>query len=220
MEIVTVAAPVHVTPASTDRARAEDWFGRFEGAGLDGIVAKRLEDPYVPDKRILVKVKHERTADCVVAGYRIHKDGNGVGSLLLGLHDDEGRLQHVGVAAAFSVARRAELLAELEPWTHDAMDGHPWQHWAEHQAAPADGGDTPSRQPGGGSRWNAGKDLSWVPIRAERVAEVTFGQLENGRFRHGVKFLRWRDDRDPESCRYDQLDVADPVPFAELVDPA
>ena len=127
------APPVHLTPASTDPATAAEWFGRFEGAGLDGVVAKRLDDPYLPDKRALVKVKHERTADCVVAGYRIHKDGNGVGSLLLGLYDDEGELHHVGVAASFTVKRRAELLAELEPLTHDAVDGHPWRDWAEWQ---------------------------------------------------------------------------------------
>jgi ATP-dependent DNA ligase len=205
--------PVFFTPASTDRATAEDWFGRFEGAGLDGVVAKRLDEPYQPDKRALVKVKHERTADCAVAGYRIHKDGNGVGSLLLGLYDDEDQLQHVGVAASFSVKRRAELLAELEPLTHDAMVDHPWRDWAEWQHTDQ------ARKPGATSRWNAGKDLSWVPIRLERVAEVTFGQLEKRRFRHGVSFVRWRPDRTPESCRYDQLDVAAPVPFGELVAP-
>ena len=170
--------------------------------------------PYLPDKRALVKVKHERTADCAVAGYRIHKDGNGVGSLLLGLYDDEGDLQHVGVAASFSVKRRAELLAELEPLTHDAVDGHPWADWAEWQHTEA------ARKPGATSRWNAGKDLSWVPIRVELVAEVTFGQLEKRRFRHGVSFVRWRPDRTPESCRYEQLEVAAPVPFEELVSPS
>ena len=211
---VRAAGPVHLTPASTDPAVAADWFGRFEGAGLDGVVAKRLEDPYLPDKRALVKVKHERTADCVVAGYRIHKDGNGVGSLLLGLHDDEGRLQHVGVAASFTVAYRRELLAELEPLTRDALIDHPWRDWVEWQEREGGG-----RQPGATSRWNAGKDLSWVAIRPERVAEVTFGQLENGRFRHGVKFLRWRFDKDPADCRYDQLEVAAPVAFADLMTP-
>jgi ATP-dependent DNA ligase len=204
--------PVHLTPATTDPDVAADWFARFEGAGLDGVVAKRLDDPYQPDKRAQVKVKHERTADCVVAGYRIHKDGQGVGSLLLGLYDDE-RLQHVGVAAGFSVAFRRDLLAELEPLTHNALDGHPWREWAEWMENQA----VVARRPGMTSRWNAGKDLSWVPIRAERVAEVTFGQLENGRFRHGCSFVRWRPDRDPLSCRYDQLEVADPVPFADLV---
>jgi ATP-dependent DNA ligase len=206
--------PVHLTPASTDPATAAEWFGRFEGAGLDGVVAKRLDDPYQPDKRALVKVKHERTAECAVAGYRIHKDGNGVGSLLLGLYDDEGNLQHVGVAASFSVKRRAELLAELEPMTKGAVDGHPWADWAEWQHT------AEARKPGATSRWNAGKDLSWVPIRVERVAEVTFGQLEKRRFRHGVSFVRWRPDRTPESCRYEQLEVAAPVPFEELVNPS
>ncbi len=206
--------PVHLTPASTDPATAAEWFGRFEGAGLDGVVAKRLDDPYQPDKRALVKVKHERTAECAVAGYRIHKDGNGVGSLLLGLYDDAGDLQHVGVAASFSVKRRAELLAELEPMTKGAVDGHPWADWAEWQHT------AEARKPGATSRWNAGKDLSWVPIRVERVAEVTFGQLEKRRFRHGVSFVRWRPDRTPESCRYEQLEVAAPVPFEELVNPS
>jgi ATP-dependent DNA ligase len=212
-------ASVHLTPASTDPVVAADWFSRFEGAGLDGVVAKRLDEPYQPDKRALVKVKHERTADCVVAGYRIHKDGEGVGSLLLGLHDESGRLAHVGVAASFSTSFRKELLAELEPLTHDALAEHPWRDWAEwQQRAMADAGEvTAQRQPGAVSRWNAGKDLSWVAIRPERVAEVTFGQLENGRFRHGVKFLRWRFDRDPASCNYDQLDVAAPVAFADLI---
>jgi ATP-dependent DNA ligase len=205
--------PVFLTPATTDRATAADWFARFEGAGLDGVVAKRLEDPYQPDKRALVKVKHERTAECVVAGYRIHKDGQGVGSLLLGLYDDNDRLQHVGVAASFTVAFRRQLLEELEPLTHDALDGHPWREWAQWQESQG----VVDRRPGATSRWNAGKDLSWVPIRAERVAEVTFGQLENGRFRHGVSFVRWRPDREPLSCRYDQLDVADKVPFEDLV---
>lgn len=204
---------VHLTPASTDSAVAADWFGRFEGAGLDGVVAKRLEDPYRPDQRALIKVKHQRTADCVVAGYRVHKDGEGVGSLLLGLHDDDGDLQHVGVAASFTKAFRRELRDEMEPLTAGALDDHPWRSWQEWQEREGGG-----RQPGATSRWNAGKDLSWVAIRPERVAEVTFGQLENGRFRHGVGFVRWRPDREPSSCRYDQLDVAEAVAFADLFD--
>lgn len=208
---VTVGEVVHVTPASTDRARAEEWFERFEGAGLDGIIAKPVDGTYEPGKRALVKVKHARTADCAVAGYRIHKDGRGVGSLLLGLFDEAGEMHSVGVAASFSVARRAELLAELEPRTHDALDGHPWRGWAEHRP----GADLAT--PSAGSRWNAGKDLSFVPIRMGLVAEVTFGQLENGRFRHGVKFLRWRPDRTPQSCRYDQLDVAEPIAFEKFI---
>ena len=202
---------VHLTPATTDRAVADAWFHRFEGAGLDGIVAKPLDGVYQPGKRTLVKVKHQRTADCAVAGYRIHKDGEGVGSLLLGLFDADGDMHSVGVAASFSAKRRVELLAELEPRTHDALDGHPWRQWAESD------GDTSGAATSGGSRWNAGKDLSFVPIRMGLVAEVSFGQLEGRRFRHGVGFLRWRPDRTPESCTYEQLDVADPVSFDDFV---
>jgi ATP-dependent DNA ligase len=212
--LADAVAPIYMCPSTTDHATAQRWFVEFEGAGLDGVIAKRLSDVYTPDKRTLIKVKHERTADCAVAGYRIHKDGKGVGSLLLGLNDDEGRLHHVGVTASFTVKRRAELLHELAPLLENALDGHPWRDWAEAQAH-ADG-----RLPGAQSRWNAGKDLSWVPIRVERVAEVTFGQLQNGRFRHGSKFLRWRDDRDPASCRYDQLEVAEAVAFRDVVSPA
>jgi ATP-dependent DNA ligase len=213
-QLAEAAPPIYLCPHTRDAATAERWFSEFEGAGLDGVVAKRLSDPYTPDKRTLVKIKHQRTADCVIAGYRIHKDGNGVGSLLLGLYDDAGKLNHVGVVASFTVKRRAELLAELEPLTHDALDNHPWRDWAEWMARADDAG---TRMPGGGSRWNAGKDLSWVPLRIERVAEVTFGQLQEGRFRHGSQFIRWRPDRQPASCRYDQLDVAAPVAFSTVV---
>jgi ATP-dependent DNA ligase len=202
---------VHLTPATTDPEIAERWFTRFEGAGLDGVMAKPLDGVYTPDKRTLVKVKHERTADCAVAGFRIHKDGEGVGSLLLGLFDDNGRLNHVGVCAAFSVKFRRELRDEMEPLTVDALDDHPWREWAELQA------HSEQRMPGGFSRWNVNKDLSFVPVRVERVVEVTFGQLESGRFRHGVQFVRWRPDRTPESCRYGQLEVASPVRFDELL---
>ena len=209
------AAPIHLCPQTQDPVVAHRWFTEFEGAGLDGVIAKRLSDPYTPDKRTLVKVKHRRTADCVIAGYRVHKDGKGVGSLLLGLHDDQGALHHVGVAASFTAKRRAELLVELEPLTHGAIDAHPWREWAQHMAA----AEAEQRMPGGGSRWNAGKDLSWVPLRIELVAEVTFGQLQEGRFRHGSQFLHWRPDRQPPSCTYDQLEVAAPVPFRRLVAP-
>ncbi len=209
-----VGPPIYLCPSTTEAQVAQRWFTEFEGAGLDGVIAKRLADPYTPDKRTLVKVKHRRTADCVVAGYRVHKDGNGVGSLLLGLFDDEGKLHHVGVAASFTAKRRTELLAELEPLTHDATAAHPWREWAEWQHAATDPGH---RLPGAGSRWNAGKDLTWVPLRIELVAEVTFGQLQEGRFRHGSQFLRWRTDRNPASCTYDQLEVATPVPFAKVV---
>jgi ATP-dependent DNA ligase len=206
---------VHLTPATTDPAIAERWFTRFEGAGLDGVMAKRLDGAYTPDRRTLVKVKHERTAECAVAGFRIHKDGEGVGSLLLGLFGPGGdggeRLHHVGVCASFTATFRRELIDDLGPLTVDALDGHPWREWAEAQA------HSNQRMPGGFSRWNVGKDLSFVPVRIERVVEVTFGQLEGGRFRHGVKFQRWRPDRTPESCRYEQLDVATPVRFDELL---
>ena len=207
---------VYLSPHTLDVEVARRWFHEFEGAGLDGVVAKRLDDPYTPDKRTMVKVKHRRTADCVVAGYRLHKDGNGVGSLLLGLHDDAGVLHHVGVASSFTATRRSELLAELEPFTHDALSDHPWREWAAGAADPSPAGQ---RMPGAASRWNAGKDLGWVPLRIELVAEVTFGQLQEGRFRHGSSLLRWRPDRQPASCRYDQLEVAAPVPFHRLVTP-
>ena len=210
-------APIYLCPSTTDAAVAQQWFTDFEGAGLDGVIAKRLADPYTPDKRTLVKVKHRRTADCVIAGYRIHKDGKGVGSLLLGLYDGDGALHHVGVAASFTAKRRTELLAELAPLTHDATTDHPWRGWAEWQHAVHEAGQ---RMPGGGSRWNAGKDLSWVPLRIEQVAEVTFGQLQEGRFRHGSQLLRWRPDREPSSCTYDQLEVAAPMPFAKVVAPS
>jgi ATP-dependent DNA ligase len=205
--------PLYLTPASEDPSVAEAWFHRFEGGGLDGVVAKRLDGPYTPDKRTMVKVKHERTADCAVAGYRIHKDGKGVGSLLLGLYDGDGTLHHVGVAAGFTVKQRGELLGELAALTDNALEGHPWRGWAEAAAQEA------GRMPGAHSRWNAGKDLSWVPLRVDRVAEVTFGQLQSGRFRHGVRLVRWRPDRSPDSCTYGQLDVADPVRFDDLFRP-
>ena len=202
--------PVHLTPSTTDPAVAQDWFARFEGAGLDGVMAKPLHLPYREDERVMAKVKPERTADCVVAGFRFHKSGPIVGSLLLGLHDDAGVLHHVGVVAAFSMARRAELLAEIEPLREGALENHPWRSWAE--ATAADG-----RMPGGApSRWNAKKDLSWEPLRPERVVEVAYDQLENGaRFRHVAQWRRWRPDKTPAECRYDQLEV---VPAAELAD--
>jgi ATP-dependent DNA ligase len=203
--------PIYLCPSSRRVETARDWFTRFEGAGLDGVIGKRLGDVYTPDKRTLVKVKHHRTAECVVAGYRIHKDGKGVGSLLLGLYDGEGQLHHVGVTAAFTVKFRSELLDLLAPLLDDALVDHPWADWANAMA------HADARLPGAGSRWNAGKDLSWVPLRVERVVEVTFGQLQNGRFRHGVQFQRWRPDRTPKSCTYDQLDVAEPVAFEDLM---
>jgi len=204
-QAVRDAEPVHLTPATTDRATAMRWFAEFEGAGLDGVVAKGLADPYREGERTMVKVKHQRTADCVVAGYRTHKDGRGVGSLLLGLFDDAGVLHHVGVASSFAAPLRRELLDEVAPYRDDALVDHPWREWA--------GTDpTGTRMPGAPSRWNAAKDLSWEPLRPERVAEVAYEHLQNTRFRHTARFVRWRPDRDPASCTYAQLDV--PVPVA------
>ena len=199
--------PVHLTPATSDPAVATDWFDRFEGAGLDGVVAKPVSLPYREDERVMWKVKHARTADCVVGGFRVHKDGAGVGSLLLGLYDDEGTLHHVGVASSFSVARRKELAVELEPYRTDALDGHPWAAWAEAEAAAAEKG---GRMPGGQSRWNAGRNMSWEPLRPELVAEVAFDHLQGDRFRHATSFVRWRPEREPVSCTYGQLEVAVP----------
>jgi ATP-dependent DNA ligase len=207
--------PVHLTPATTDVATAQTWFERFEGAGLDGVVAKPLDAPYQPGKRAMTKIKHQRTADCVVAGFRWHKNGPGtlVGSLLLGLFDDAGRLHHVGVTASFSDIRRAELVAELAPLRESALEGHPWAEWAEWAAAAEASGQ---RLPGATSRWNRGKDLSWEPLRPERVCEVAYDHLQGDRFRHGTTFLRWRPDRAPESCRYDQLEVTPPFDLERI----
>ena len=192
---------------------AAEWFDRFEGAGLDGVVAKPLSIPYREDERVMLKVKHARTADCVVAGFRVHKDGAGVGSLLLGLYDDAGPLPHVGVASSFSVARRKELAEEVAPYRDNALDGHPWAAWAEAQAqATASRGPDAGhgRMPGGQSRWNAGRNMEWEPLRPELVAEVAFDHLQGDRFRHATQFVRWRPERQPRSCTYGQLDVAVP----------
>jgi ATP-dependent DNA ligase len=202
---------VHVTPCTRDRAVAGEWFHRFEGAGLDGVIAKHESTTYQPGKRAMVKVKHTRTADCVVAGFRWHKDGPGtmVGSLLLGLYDDKGRLHHVGVTASFTAAARRQLAQELEPLRKDALKEHPWREWAEL----ADG---TTRMPGGQSRWSQGKDLSWEPLRIERVAEVKYDHLQGDRFRHGTTFQRWRPDKRPSDCRYDQLEVTPPAELGEI----
>jgi ATP-dependent DNA ligase len=194
------AAPVFLTQATSDMETAQKWFEVFEGAGLDGVVAKPLDSPYQPDVRAMFKIKHERTADCVVAGYRWHKSGPVVGSLLLGLYADDGALQHVGVAASFPMKRRAELVDELADYAVEDIDGHPWQQWAEADAHAA------GRLPGAVSRWNAKKDLSWVPLRPELVVEVGYDHMEGTRFRHTTQFKRWRPDRDPQSCTYDQLE--------------
>jgi len=212
-----VAAPIHLTPATTDRALAQDWFHRFEGAGLDGVIAKRLSDRYQPGKRAMLKIKHQRTADCVVAGFRWHKNGPGthIGSLLLGLFDDEGKLHHVGVTSSFTWDKRAELVPILEPLRENALDGHPWGEWAEWSnlgSADASG----QRLPGATSRWNRGKDLSWEPLRAERVVEVAYDHLQGDRFRHGTTFKRWRPDKPPAECRYDQLEETPAYEIARI----
>jgi len=198
--------PVHLTPATADRDVAAEWFDRFEGAGLDGVVAKSLSLPYREDERVMWKIKHARTVDCVVAGFRWHKSGGVVGSLLLGLYDGEGTLHHVGVASSFTVARRQELVEELTPFRTGALEGHPWSDWAEAAATGAPGG----RMPGGQSRWNAGRSMEWEPLRIELVAEVAFDHLQGDRFRHATRFVQWRPDRDPASCTYAQLEVAVP----------
>ncbi|WP_097258850.1 ATP-dependent DNA ligase [Streptomyces sp. Ag109_G2-15] len=207
-----VSAPVHLAPATTDVEVAHRWFEQYEGAGLDGVVAKPLDLRYRQDERVMFKIKHERTADVVVAGYRFHKSGPVVGSLLLGLYDHRGALQHVGVSAAFAMKKRAELVEELEPLRMDDVTGHPWAAWGEEAAHET------ARLPGAPSRWSGKKDLSWVPIRPERVAEVAYDHMENGaRFRHTARFRRWRPDRTPESCTYAQLEEPVRYDLAEIL---
>src|SRR3954453_3606672 len=219
-EVVTATGSVHVTSITPDSGPAQRWFAEFEGAGLDGVVAKTADLPYGPDQRLMTKVKHVRTADCVVAGFRWHKSGPIVGSLLLGLYNDAGDLQHIGVAASFPMARRAELVEELAPYRANALAGHPWQDWANAQEGPAgegaDGGSE-QRMPGAVSRWKAKKDLSWVPLRPELVVEIKYDQLEGRRLRHTGQFLRWRPDRDPRSCTYEQLEVPVRYDLAEVL---
>jgi ATP-dependent DNA ligase len=211
-----VTPPIHLTPATQDRSMAADWFDRFEGAGLDGVVAKRLDGAYLPGKRAMLKIKHERTADCVVAGFRWHKNGPGthIGSLLLGLFDDEGRLHHAGITSSFTWERRAALVEELAPLRGGALDGHPWAEWAEWAAMGTDASG--QRLPGAGSRWNRGKDLSWEPLRPERVAEVAYDHLQGDRFRHATTFRRWRPDKAPADCRYDQLETTAPFEITRI----
>jgi ATP-dependent DNA ligase len=202
--------PLYVTPATRDRDAALDWLHRFEGAGLDGVVAKPLGLVYTPGKRLMIKVKHARTADCVVAGFRWHKSGkDAVGSLLLGLYDDAGMLQHVGVTSSFTMAMRKQLVKELEPLRKSAIENHPWRDWA---GAAAES----SRMPGAQSRWSAGKDLSWEPLRPERVCEVKYDHLQGDRFRHAATFLRWRPDKPARDCRYDQLEVTTPYELSRV----
>ena len=208
-----VKPPVHVTPATRDRALAADWFQRFEGAGLDGVVAKADTLAYTPGKRVMVKIKHSRTADCVVAGFRWYKGGRNelVGSLLLGLYDNDGVLHHVGVTAAFKQETRRALAEQLAPMREGARENHPWREWAEFQDA-----ETSQRLPGATSRWNRGKDLSWEPIRIELVCEVGFDHLQGSRFRHAAHFQRWRPDKPTSACRYDQLDVTPAFELREI----
>jgi ATP-dependent DNA ligase len=196
--LATVRPPVHLTPTTTDPEVARHWFEIFEGAGLDGVIAKPADIPYAPGKRLMFKIKHARTADCVVAGFRWHKTGPVLGSLLLGLYDDGGNLRHVGVSASFTAARRRELVEDLAPYRMDTLQGHPWAAWAES----ADG----TRMPGAVSRWSAGKTLQWQPLRPELVVEVAYDAMEGDRFRHTARFVRWRPDRDPSSCDYSQLE--------------
>ncbi len=207
--LADVAPPVYLTPVTRDRALAAEWLERFEGAGLDGVIAKQADGIYEPGKRAMIKIKHARTADCVVAGFRWHKSGkDAVGSLLLGLYDARGKLQHVGVTSSFTMSMRRQLVHELAPLRERALDDHPWREWAA--------GGNGERMPGGQSRWSAGKDLSWEPLRIERVCEVKYDHLQGDRFRHAAVFQRWRPDRQPADCRYDQLEVTTPYELEKV----
>jgi ATP-dependent DNA ligase len=205
-----IAPPIYLTPMTRDSKTAADWLARFEGAGLDGVIVKPEEGLYEPGKRAMIKVKHARTADCVVAGFRWHKNGTDtrVGSLLLGLYDKKGVLQHVGVTSSFTMAVREQLVRELAPLRKGALDGHPWREWAKASEL--------NRMPGGQSRWSAGKDLSWEPLRIERVCEVKYDHMQGDRFRHAAVFQRWRPDKPPEECTYDQLEVTTPYELAKV----
>jgi ATP-dependent DNA ligase len=208
--LASALPPVHITPATREAGVASDWFRRFEGAGLDGLVAKPMDGIYEPDKRVMLKVKHERDCDCVVAGFRWHKTGEpNVGSLLLGLFDDAGGLQHVGVCASFTLEKRRSLAEFLEPYRVDALAHHPWRGWAELGAGE-------QRMPGGQSRWSQGKDLSWEPLRPELVVEVAYEHMQGNRFRHMAQFRRWRTDKRPSDCTYAQLEVVPPQELAEI----
>lgn len=205
--------PLHVTPATEDRSIASDWFSRFEGAGLDGVMAKPASGAYEPNKRSMFKVKHERECDCVVAGFRWHKDGEGtaIGSLLLGLYDDQGDLQHVGVSASFTAEKRRAMVEFLAPYRENALENHPWKNWA---GDGSEGG--PARMPGAKSRWSSKKDLSWQPLRPELVVEVAYDHMQGTRFRHTAQFRRWRTDKKPADCTYAQLEVVAPHELGKI----
>ncbi len=211
----SAAPPIHLTPATYEASVASDWFRRFEGAGLDGVMAKPVSGAYEPNKRVMLKVKHERDCDCVVAGFRWHKKGERttVGSLLLGLFDDSGSLQHVGVCASFTDEKRRELVEYLAPYRENALAGHPWKAWA---APTLSEGEAPQRRPGGQSRWSQGKDLSWEPLRPELVVEVAYEHMQGMRFRHMSQFRRWRLDKPPSDCTYAQLEVVPPQELMEI----
>jgi ATP-dependent DNA ligase len=211
----SAAPPLHLTPATCDSSLASDWFRRFEGAGLDGVMAKQVSGTYEPNKRVMLKVKHERDCDCVVAGFRWYKRGarTEVGSLLLGLFDDSARLHHVGVCASFAEGQRRELLEHVTPYRKDALRSHPWRHWAERGLAAA---EAEHRMPGGQSRWSHGKDLSWEPLRPELVVEVAYEHMQGARFRHMAHFRRWRTDKKPSDCTYAQLEVVPPQELAAI----
>ncbi len=211
----SAAPPLHLTPATSELSIAADWFRRFEGAGLDGVVAKPVSGSYESNKRVMLKVKHERDCDCVVAGFRWHKKGEraAVGSLLLGLFDDSGALQHVGVCASFTDKKRCELVEFLAPYRENALAAHPWKDWAEHAPSSA---ETEHRMPGAQSRWSGGKDLSWEPLRPELVVEVAYDHMQGSRFRHTAQFRRWRTDKKPSDCTYAQLEVVPPQELAVI----
>ena len=217
--ISSAPPPIHLTPATSDHSVASDWFRRFEGAGFDGVMAKPVSGTYEPNKRVMLKVKHERDCDCVVAGFRWYKKGDRtlVGSLLLGLFDDSGTLQHVGVCSSFSAKKRLELAKFLEPYRTGALVDHPWKQWADFAIDPdEDGMNAPKRMPGGQSRWSQGKDLSWEPLRPELVVEIAYDHMQGSRFRHIAQFRRWRTDKKPTDCTYAQLEVVAPQELAEI----